>query len=354
VPAGTNLKLPPKNLAMKITEITLKNYDKLLLEIRDHIKRTQGNIARQKVEMAWSIGKEVDDHLKQNKESEKGSYGTYLIKQLEQDVGLASQVLYRMRRFYTTYPRLPKDDNKLNWSHYRVLSGVKKEDDRKFLEDLTKKENLDAESLRKKSKEVVSNPTVKKVRSVKKLAPKTLTARRGQLFRYSLVEPVGVGGTCLDCGFGVFKKFAEKLPVSVKIVETVKSKKNYALKKSTINPRFLNAYKAYLSRVVDGDTIHVVLDLGFEIFHEEILRLRAINAAEAGTVDGDKSTRALKKILQHIPFLIIKTSHIDQHGRYIADVFLADVEGKKSAQEVADEGVFLNQLLVERGLVEVV
>lgn len=313
---------------MKSAEITLKNYTPLLSEVQKHIKKTQNNIARQKVEMAWGIGRATEKHLKTLKESEGGSYGRRLFERLENDTGLAQEVLYKMRRFYITYPKLPKDDNKLNWSHYRVLSGVKKEDDRKFLEDLTKKENLDAESLRKKSKEVASNPAVKKAKPTKKLAPKTLTARRGQLFRYGLVKPAGVEGTCLDCGFGVFKKFADQLPASVKIVETVKGRKNYALKKSAINPRFLNAYKAYLSRVVDGDTIHVVLDLGFEIFHEEILRLRAINAAEAGTADGDKSTRALKRILQHIPFVIIKTSHIDQHGRYVADVFLADVEGK--------------------------
>ena len=52
--------------------------------------------------------------------------------------------------------------------------------------------------------------------------------------------------------------------------------------------------------------------------------------------------------------LIVKTSGKDQHGRYVADVFLADETGKMSEQQVADEGAFLNQLLVTKGVVELV
>lgn len=334
---------------MKTPEITLKNYDKLLSQVQSHVKKTQNNIARQKVEMAWNIGKAVEEHLKKNKELEKSFYGKQLFEQLENDCGIAQEVLYKMRRFYVTYPLLPKDDDKLNWSHYRVLSGVKKEDERKFLEDLTRKENLDAESLRKRAKESSKTTVTQKKVTTKKLLP-----RRGELFNYTLAKPAGVDGTCLDCGFGIFKRFDEKFPPNVKIVETVKMEENYELKKSTTHPHKLNAYKAYLSRVVDGDTLHVILDLGFEIFHEEILRLRGINAAEAGTTKGDNSTRALKRILTNIPFLIIKTSSTDQHGRYVADVFLADEEGKMSAQEVADGGEFLNQLLVTKGVAEIV
>ena len=50
----------------------------------------------------------------------------------------------------------------------------------------------------------------------------------------------------------------------------------------------------------------------------------------------------------------MKTSGTDQHGRYVADVFLADEEGKMSEQEVANEGIFLNKLLVEKRVAAVV
>jgi len=341
---------------MKTPQITLKNYNSLLSQVQIYVKKTHQNITRKKVEMAWNIGRKIEQHLQENKELEKTNYGKNLLTKLESDVGIAESVLYKMRSFYRTYPKIPRDDEKLNWTHYSILSGIKKEDDRKFLEDLTKKENLDAESLRKKIRER-KTPTVPKITKLKKLV-----ARRGKLFNYTLVQPAGVSGTCLDCGFGVFKKFDKRLfprlkssvKSSVKVIETVKNDKSYALKKSPTDPRKLNAYKAYLSRVVDGDTVHVILDLGFEIFHEEILRLRAINAAESGTEQGEKATRALKRILKNVPFLIVKTSGKDQHGRYVADVFLAGEEREMSEQEVADEGAFLNQLLVTKGVVELV
>ena len=113
----------------------------------------------------------------------------------------------------------------------------------------------------------------------------------------------------------------------------------------------LHTYKAYLEKVVDGDTLRVVLDLGFKIYHKEILRLAKINAPERGTTDGDKSTKALEKVLKNVKFLIIKTNKIDIYGRYIADVFFSEND-EEDAQKVADEGIYLNQRLVDLGVVE--
>ena len=337
----------------KTNLIYSKDYTNLLTEIRDCISQNQQQIfsvvTRQKVVMSWQIGELVSKHLAKNSSE---NYKKTLFKKLETDLGLTETVLYKMHSFHKSYPSLPKDDEKLNWSHYRVLSGVKEGEERKRLENLVKEKDWSSDKLQQETKKLKTSdlPATKQ----KKLAAVKLVARRGELFNYSLAKPSGVDGTCLDCGFGIFKRFDEKLTSPTKIIETVKKEKNYKLKKSQTNPRKLNAYKSYLSRVVDGDTIHVILDLGFEIFHEEILRLRAINAAEAKTKEGEKATRALKKILKNVPFLIVKTSGTDQHGRYVADVFLADEEGKMSEQEVANEGIFLNKLLVEKRVAAVV
>lgn len=110
-------------------------------------------------------------------------------------------------------------------------------------------------------------------------------------------------------------------------------------------------YKAELERVVDGDTIYVKLDLGFGIKHREILRLAKINAAESGTAAGAKATAALKKILKDAPFLIVKTKKTDIYGRYIADIFFGE-KSQTNPQKVADSGIYLNQLLLDRGLVD--
>ena len=116
----------PKN-----TKISLNNYTKLLAEIQNHIKQTQDqivkNATREKVALGWEIGKIVDLHLSKNNQS---GYGEKLFTQLANDLSISERVLYQMRNFFQTYPKLPKDDDRLNWTHYRTLSGVKENDER--------------------------------------------------------------------------------------------------------------------------------------------------------------------------------------------------------------------------------
>lgn len=341
---------------MRAPKIILKNYDKLLSEVKNHVQKTAENISkivtRQKVEMAWKIGRTVQKHLEENNQSEKSGYGKHLFESLERDVGISQSVLYKMRNFYKSYPKIPKDDHKLNWSHYRVLAGVKDENERQYLEDLTREKNLDAEDLRKKLKKSKTVTELKnKQREVVTTATKKLHFNRGKLFCYEVVKVEELGQTCVDCGFGIFHQLEENTPNGALVVETKKSGKKYLVNKATARKINLNAYKAYLHKVVDGDTIHVVLDLGFKIFHQEILRLRQIDAPEISTAAGKKSAAALKKILQPLPFLVVKTHSTDIYGRYLADVFLPDSQGKFSAQQTAEEGEYLNQILLDKKLV---
>ncbi len=110
----------------------------------------------------------------------------------------------------------------------------------------------------------------------------------------------------------------------------------------------MNIYKAELERVIDGDTLHVILDLGFKLTHREILRLRGINAPELSSAAGKKSAKALEKILKDVPFLIVKTTATDVYGRYVCDVYLG--EKNRDPQEIADSGEYLNQLLLDQGV----
>jgi hypothetical protein len=217
---------------MKAPQIILQNYDQLLLEVKNHVEKTAEAISeiatRKKVEMAWIIGRALQTHLEKNNHSEKSSYGKNLFECLESDSGIAKSVLYRMRTFYKTYPKLPKDDSKLNWSHYRVLSGIKDEDRRQYLEDLTREENLTAEKLRKKMRKP-------QVVEPEKAEAKKLKFNRGKLFCYKLVEVAELGETCVDCGFGIFHQLEKKLPKDAKIIETIKSGEDFLAKKSGRN-----------------------------------------------------------------------------------------------------------------------
>ncbi len=333
-------------------QIILQNYDKLLLEVRDHVENTSASISkiatRKKLEMAWNIGKSVQRYLETNNQSEKSNYGKHLFERLESDSGIAKSVLYRMHSFYKSYPQLPKNDDELNWSHYRLLAGIKSEDRRQYLEDLTKSEHLSAEQLRNKIKKV--RKPVKKESEVSLVKIEKLKVTRGKLFCYKLITVAELEAVCIDCGFGIFHQLNSDTPVGVNVVETIKKGEEFLVQKSTARTINLNAYKGYLRKVVDGDTIHVVLDLGFKIFHEEVLRLRQINAPEISTVAGKKSSLELKKILQDLPFLIVKTHATDIYGRYLADVFLPDATGKMSEVEVVENGEYLSQTLLDRKL----
>jgi len=81
-------------------------------------------------------------------------------------------------------------------------------------------------------------------------------------------------------------------------------------------------YKCELIKVVDGDTIDVLIDVGFSTFRKERVRLYGINAPESRTRDlkekekGLAAKARLKEILKEFgKYFIIKTE-IDKKGKY--------------------------------------
>jgi endonuclease YncB( thermonuclease family) len=300
-----------------------------------------------------------------------------------------------MRSFYKTYPVLPAKDKGLSWSHYRNLLVVKSDERRKYLEDLVVEKKLGSNELQRK---ISAEKKVKKKKSKPK--NKKLKFTRGVLFTYKLAQLAGSEKSFVDCGFNIFtevpslprgwtgfvtpskssvqskKGNAEgneredgvTNPVQQQVVESVKNGEKISLKvlsryastgkvlsryaSTGLGSEQLHTYKAYLDKVVDGDTIRVTLDLGFKIRHKEILRLAKINSPEAETFEGKKSSEALTKILAEVPFLIVKTNKTDIYGRYVADVFLAE-KNATDPEKVASEGVYLNQLLIDSGVAEV-
>ena len=394
----SNVKADAKTTELKkITKLepvqNQQAYSDLLSDVQKQIKQTQDQIVksvtRQKVVMAWNLGKIIDTHLSRSATS---GYGEQLLKQLTNDVSISKTVLYEMRNFYKTYHELPKDDDRLNWGHYRKLIGIKKVDERKYLEDLTRQNGWDNDQLHeevKKSqnteeenpktkngngkfaKKDASGNVIQKNPTNKKLRPE-----RGHLFSYPLIKLEDTGKTYIDCGFNFFREVEEGLTNSVKKSAAVdvtkidskqkgKISSNYELKKSETHPRKFNTYKAFIERVVDGDTIRFTIDLGFKSFYKEIIRLKGVNAPESNTDEGKKSSKFLTNLLKNVPFVVIKTIKIDIYGRYVADVFLPKNNTKPQAksvkkpatgidpQQVANEGIYLNQLLLDKGLVKI-
>lgn len=97
-------------------------------------------------------------------------------------------------------------------------------------------------------------------------------------------------------------------------------------------------YTAKVLRVVDGDTIDVEIDLGFDIWHKTRLRLAHIDAYEQSTVKGKQATGYLKAALAEEPLVQITTYKPDKYGRYLAEVF---VKGNSVNKNLVDIGYAL-------------
>jgi micrococcal nuclease len=81
-------------------------------------------------------------------------------------------------------------------------------------------------------------------------------------------------------------------------------------------------YNATVSRVVDGDTIDVILNLGFDITLKGRIRFHGMNAPESRTRDPEEKMRGLeskiyveKWVEGHDQKVIIQTS-LDKRGKF--------------------------------------
>lgn len=81
-------------------------------------------------------------------------------------------------------------------------------------------------------------------------------------------------------------------------------------------------YKAELVRVVDGDTVDLMVDLGFSIKLKERFRLYGINAPESRTKDleekkrGIAATEWLDELLDNMDGGLVVTTLKDKKGKY--------------------------------------
>lgn len=89
-------------------------------------------------------------------------------------------------------------------------------------------------------------------------------------------------------------------------------------------------YKCKLVRVIDGDTIHADVDLGFDIWKKVNLRLADIDAPEIRTTNVEEKEKGLKsahllelKLLEENSegVFYIQSKGVDSFGRSIATIF---------------------------------
>ncbi len=91
-------------------------------------------------------------------------------------------------------------------------------------------------------------------------------------------------------------------------------------------------YKAVVERVVDGDTIDVIIDLGFKTWKKVRVRMEGINTPESRTRDLEEKKRGLAAKDRLVEILelnnnkcVLHVSGVGKFGRAIASVFVTSL-----------------------------
>ena len=98
-------------------------------------------------------------------------------------------------------------------------------------------------------------------------------------------------------------------------------------------------YRAKLDRVVDGDTVDALIDVGFDIWFKKRIRFKGLDTWESRTRNleekalGLKAKARTKELLEKVSsksgYFRIKSYGLGKYGRVLADVFIMDKEGKQ-------------------------
>jgi len=132
-------------------------------------------------------------------------------------------------------------------------------------------------------------------------------------------------------------------------------------------------YNCKVEKVVDGDTIDVVLDLGFDILYKSRVRLYGIDTPESRTRNLDEKARGkmaaafLKEAVEDGEKVVIQTKLKDSRGKFgrvLGDVVVDNVNINKlmiqchlavayhgqSKADVESEHMRNRDILIEKGL----
>ena len=109
-------------------------------------------------------------------------------------------------------------------------------------------------------------------------------------------------------------------------------------------------YRAKLERVVDGDTVDALIDLGFDTWVKKRIRYKGIDTWESRTKDLDEKKLGLaakernKELLESVSsksgYFRLKSHGVGKYGRVLGELFIKDDEGIEYNinQTLIDEG----------------
>ena len=109
-------------------------------------------------------------------------------------------------------------------------------------------------------------------------------------------------------------------------------------------------YRGKLDRVVDGDTIDALIDVGFDIWLKKRVRFKGIDAWESRTRNLEEKAKGLEakarlielldKVSSKPGYFRIKSHGLGKYGRLLGELFIMDTNGNQ---------ISINEQLIEEG-----
>ena len=98
-------------------------------------------------------------------------------------------------------------------------------------------------------------------------------------------------------------------------------------------------YRGKLERVVDGDTIDALIDVGFDIWIKKRIRYSGIDTWESRTRNLEekklglaakaRNKELLEKVSSKSGYFRLKSHGVGKYGRVLGEIFIEDSEGKQ-------------------------
>lgn len=97
-------------------------------------------------------------------------------------------------------------------------------------------------------------------------------------------------------------------------------------------------YQGMVDRVVDGDTVDILIDLGFHVTIHQRVRVNGINAPEKNTDPGKAAVAAATALLPSGTVVTVNTykDRQEKFGRFLAAIRLPD--GRDYATTLIEQG----------------
>lgn len=379
---------------MKILHVS--TYAALRDKVRETLLLGQRQIEEAKVLTYWRTGQIMDQHIRDHtpEGKERAAYNTHVVEKLAGDLKISDTVLYRCVRFAQQFKKMAA--RPLSWAHYRALITVPDEKKRLMLADRASKGGWSSRDLEIEVRNLLWD---ERAEASDGKAPSLLPVPvLGPFYTYKVITPESIHSRAteplLDVGFSGTKKLGQfqsaravkgsadgtwdighkctskKFPAGT-IVSSIKDAKGYY---SLHAPRATNhvargpgdvsllyTYQAYVTRIVDGDTLKLEIDTGFDDQKHETIRLRGIDCPELNkdsatkkadpslsgrTIqggEGQAAKRFVERELGACESIILKSTQSqrkEKWGRYLGDIFYVNKAGQQ---------IYLNNLLLEKG-----